>query len=256
MKNEKKIEIINKSKNSVDVKFKNETPPGPDQIPEIPPALPGDPPPPGVVDEIPQVIDPAQVETDSIPCPTVDLFSDLDGVLPDGVTYTIYKMGEKTGKQEYVTTVPAPYSVQMIANNFGGGDYLIMAREPKTGKYIRRKNIPISRDIYDFEEPGGANNSRMELLKEMKMYKELFDSSSKIDTGFMDVMTKQVQMIMQMSNNMMLQQMEMMKQFQEQLGEGGGGDITAIASLVEKFASGKITGLPNLKKDKTGTEGK
>lgn len=243
MPNKNDIEIINKTK------IKNPLDPPPTEVPEIP----GDSPPSGSGEIDPEVIEP---ETDATPYPSGDIFAEFDGLLPDNVTYSIYRMG-KSGKQEFVTFAEAPYSIMQIAQNFGGGDYLVMARDPQTGKYIRRKTISIARDVFDFEDPGNTDDKELLFLKKMGEYKKLFEGSSKTDTGFMEVMGKQMEMMLQMSSNMMLQQMEMMKEFQENMQDGG-GDISSVVSLVEKYISGKNDGkiedLPGKKKAGGGGE--
>lgn len=261
MKKNNNIEIINKSKKPSEmlrpgdeIKFKNEIPP--QEIPEISPDLPDDLPPLGSIDDTPQEVDPSQVEAQSNVPQHEDIFSDFEGVLPDNITYTIYRTG-KSGKREYIAIVNAPYSVQQIAENFGGGDYLVMARDPKSGHYLKRKNVPIARDVYEIDDPESEQDSEMKFLKRFEMYSKLSNSNSKMDAGFMEVMGKQMQMMLQMSNNMMLQQMELMKQFQENMSDGG-GDLASMVGLVDKYLDGKkkgkIESLPK-KKEKVGEGG-
>lgn len=206
----------------------------------------------------PSVVDPPMVDSPiddpgiddpDMPNPDGDIFSEFQGLLPDDVTYSIYRIG-KTGKQEFITFANAPYSILQIAQNFGGGDYIVMARDHKNGKYIRRKTVSVARDVFDFDDSPDEGDQELKFLKKIAEYKKLFDKDSGFEGAHMEVMAKQMQMMMNMSNNMMLQNMEMMKQFSENLNEGGGGDLTALASLVEKFTSGKIAGVIGGKKDK------
>lgn len=197
----------------------------------------------------PAEVIPPEIDPDSIPVrpvPVVDIFSEFDGLLPEGIQYNISRIG-LTGKPEFVTFANAPYSVQQIAENFGGGEYLVMARDPASGKYVKRKVVTIAKDVYVQDDSESEDLSEERFLKRMERYSKLGNNKPGFENEFMEVMAKQMQMIMQMSNNMMIQNMEMMKQANEAINESGGGDLTAVASLVEKFISGR-----NEKKPKTG----
>ena len=203
--------------------------------------LPGDPP--GSEAEIIDDLDQENVK---------DVFAEFEGLLPEGVEYAIYKI-DREGKWNFVTFTQPPCSIQFIAEKFGGGKYLINARNPVNGQYIKKKQIRISKEVWGDMIPEDSNDQggdpEKAILEKMKIYKELFDSSSKIDTQFMDAMNKQMAAMMTMSNNMMIQNMEMMKQFNEAIQDQG-SDVEAIAGLIDKVLGGKISLLPKKDKEK------
>lgn len=188
-----------------------------------------------------------------IPDPSADLFGELDGLLPDNVSYSIYRIG-KTGEQEFVSFANPPYSILNIAQNFGGGKYIIMARDPKSGKYVKRRTVTVASDVWDIVEDSDAGDQELKFLKKMEVYKKLFNDSSKVDTQIMEVIGQQMKMMVQMSSQMMMQQMEMMKQFNEAMNDSTGG-IDSILKIAEQFTSGKLNLLPGKNKEKKAGEG-
>lgn len=176
--------------------------------------------------------DPSLLESEF---PAGDIFAEFEGILPDDVTYTIYKIG-KTGKQEFCAFAQAPYTLLQIAENYGGGDFIILARDPRNGKYVKKKKISVSREVYDYTNAEETEDNELKMIKRMKALAEIMGGNSKVESQFTEMMANQMQVMMQMSNNMLMQNMEMMKQFNENMNEGG--DLAALAQLAEKFIPG------------------
>lgn len=73
--------------------------------------------------------------------PDEDIFADIDGLPEETTTYHIYRQGEDK-KETFLNTVFAPFSINDIKNEHGGGNYMIYVKDKN--KIVKKKKILIA----------------------------------------------------------------------------------------------------------------
>lgn len=170
-------------------------------------------------------------------------FADFEGLIDGEYYYPVYRKNED-GRMAYISDVNMPLTMSELKKTLGPGTFIIFAKESQGNKIKKRVTIYIDGDPVQENKNSNYVDLEMQFLQKMKVYKDIFssgDSSNVVQTKMMEGVATMIGNMSAISSQMMIQQMQLLKDMKDDQGESGdsGGFIDVIKSAIDMFVKKK-----------------